>query len=86
MRRMDLEIKRMELDQSAATKQAELDHSTAANLDKSKVELAKTTITDQTKREVAQQEVDLAREIDAAGRSEQAPSLIRDEFTTPGTP
>ncbi len=86
MKRLDLQMKEMDRDASLQVRQMELGAADKQNLDSAKVKLAETTITDQTKREVAQQEIDLAREIEAAGNAAESPSLIRDDFSTPGTP
>ena len=82
----DLEMKKMDLEIESMKLQA----AQQANLDTAKTDLATTTINDQTKRDLAQQETELAVTLDAAGKEHDVrmnpPSLVRDEVSTDSTP
>ena len=90
MKQIDLQIKQLELQAAQQSEQVQLAASQQESLDAAKTDLAKTTITDQTKRELAQQEVDLAVTLDAASKEHDVtmnpPSLVRDEMSTDATP
>lgn len=79
MKQMDLDMQRMQLQ---ATQQAKVDEA--------KTSLATTTITDATKRDLAQEETQLALTLDQASKEHDVrmnpPSLIRDEISTDATP
>jgi hypothetical protein len=90
MKQIDLQIKQLELQAAQQSEQAHISASQQESLDTAKTELAKTTINDQTKRELAEQETNLAITLDQAGKDHDVrmnpPSLVRDELSTDETP
>lgn len=85
-RQHELQIKQIDLQM----KQLELQSAQQRDLGQAKTELANTTITDGTKKELAAQETDLALTLDDSQKSHevrmQPPSLIRDSMSTDETP
>lgn len=90
MKQIDLQIKQLELQAAKESEQVRIAANQQESLDAAKTDLAKTTISDQTKRELAENETNLAITLDAASKDHDVrmapPSLVRDEMSTDATP
>lgn len=82
------ELRMKEMDREIAEIKAQYDRQ--SQLDAVKTSLAETTITEDTKKELAQAEIDLAVTLDDSSKNHDRemnpPSLIRDEVNNEGTP